>query len=124
MKTIGNILWVILGGFLVALGMFIVGLLLCITIIGIPAGKQIFKLANFCLLPFGKEADTNFESHIIGNIIWLIIVGWENFLTSIFFGVIFTITIIGIPFGRQWFKIGVVMLMPFGTKFKAYNKKK
>lgn len=116
MKLLGNILWFILGGFLFALGWFLIGLLLCITIIGIPFGKQCFKAAKLTLAPFGKEVTSNFDAHPIANILWLIFVGWEMTIGYMITGIILCVTIIGIPFGLQWFKMGILALLPFGAK--------
>ncbi len=118
MKTIGNILWLILAGIWLAIGYTIAGLLMCITIIGIPFGIQAFKLAGFVLWPFGRTVVTKPEAlgvlDIIFNVLWLLIVGWELFLASLVAGALLCITIIGIPFGIQAFKLSVLALWPFG----------
>ena len=115
MKTLGNIIWFLLIGLWTAIGYLIAGLLFCITIIGIPFGKQCFKLATLVLTPFGKTVKTNFGKHPIANIIWLVLFGWEMFLGYLVVGIIFCITIIGIPFGKQCFKLAILSLMPFGA---------
>ena len=115
MKTLGNIIWLLLIGLWTAIGYFIAGLLFCITIIGIPFGKQCFKLATLVLTPFGKTVRTNFGKHPIANIIWLILFGWEMCLGYLLAGLIFCITIIGIPFGKQCFKLATLSLTPFGA---------
>ena len=115
MKTIGNIIWLLLIGLWSAIGFVFSGLLFCITIIGIPFGKQCFKFAKLVLTPFGKEVKTNFGKHPIANIIWLLLFGWGMALSYIFSGIIFCITIIGIPFGKQCFKLAVLSLIPFGA---------
>ena len=116
MKTIGNLIWFIFIGFWSGLGFFLGGLLLCITIIGIPFGLQCFKLAKLMFLPFGKEPVIHFEKHPIANIFWLIFVGIEQFFGFIIAGVIFCITIIGIPFGKQCFKLAILGAVPFGAE--------
>ncbi len=118
MKTLGNIIWLIFGGLLSAIVWYLLGLLLCITIIGIPVGKQLFKLGSLTLLPFGKDVKTKFDKHPIANIIWLILVGWEMAIAYVATGLIYCVTIIGIPFGMQWFKLAVLALFPFGAKIK------
>jgi len=118
MKTLGNIIWLIFGGLLSAIVWYILGLLLCITIIGIPVGKQLFKLGSLTLLPFGKEVETHFDKHPIANIIWLVLVGWEMAIAYVVTGILYCVTIIGIPFGMQWFKLAVLALLPFGAKTK------
>ena len=116
MKTIGNILWFLFIGIGAALSWFFLGLLLCITVIGIPFGKQCFKMASLSLFPFGKTVNSNFGSHPIANIIWAVLFGWELALGYLFAGVIFCITIIGIPSGIQCFKIMKLAFFPFGAK--------
>ena len=115
MKTLGNIIWFLLIGLWTAIGYLVAGIIFCITIIGIPFGKQCFKLATLVLTPFGKNVKTNFGKHPIANIIWLILFGWEMCLGYVFAGVIFCITIIGIPFGKQCFKLASLSLTPFGA---------
>ena len=120
MKFLGNILWFVLGGFLVSLYYFIVGLLFCITIIGIPFGLQLIKLAGFALWPFGHEIqpDTNDGGclAIIMNVIWIRVGGVEIAMLHLTFGVFLCLTIIGIPFGVQHFKMALLALIPFGKK--------
>ena len=115
MKFIGNIIWFILIGLWTAIGYFFIGLLLCITIIGIPFGIQCFKLAKLVLTPFGKIVNSNFGKHPIANILWLVLVGWEMAVGYVVAGAIFCITIIGIPFGKQCFKLAALSLIPFGA---------
>ena len=120
MKYIGNILWFVLGGFIVSLYYFVVGVLFCITIIGIPFGAQLIKLAGFALWPFGHEvqSDTNDGSFmsVIMNVIWIIVGGIEIATIHLTFGAFLCITIIGIPFGLQHFKMALLALVPFGKK--------
>lgn len=118
MKIIGNILWLIFGGLFMSLGYFLVGIFLCITIIGIPFGLQLFKMAKLVLLPFGSDVDTNFDKHPIANIIWLIFFGWEAAVSHLIMGLVLCITIVGIPFGLQWFKLAKLALIPFGADIK------
>ena len=115
MKTIGNILWLIFTGLFSGLSWIFLGILWCITIIGIPFGKQCFKLARVSFWPFGTKVNTNFGAHPIANIIWLIFGGLELAVGFLFAGVIWCITIIGIPFGKQCFKLASVAAVPFGT---------
>ncbi len=120
MKLLGNILWLIFGGLLWAIVLFIGGLLSLITIIGIPLGIQLFKMAEFVLWPFGKEvvreSVTNFK--LILNVFWAIFFGWEIAVGYFITGAIFCITIIGIPFGKQYFKLSKFVLFPLGVEFK------
>ena len=123
MKTIGNILWFVLAGFWLALGWAFAGVVCCITIVGIPFGIQAFKLAGFSLWPFGRtvvatdEGSTVLET--VFNVIWLLLFGWGLFLASMTSALLLCITIIGIPFAIQSFKIGVLALWPFGRTVVA-----
>ncbi len=120
MNFLGNILWFVLGGFLVSLYYFIVGVLFCITIIGIPFGLQLIKLAGFALWPFGHDiqSDTNDGGclSIVMNVIWILVGGVEIAMIHLTFGAFLCITIIGIPFGLQHFKMALLALIPFGKK--------
>jgi uncharacterized membrane protein YccF (DUF307 family) len=118
MKLIMNLLWLIFGGIFITIAWFLIGVLLYITIIGIPFAKQCFKMAELTLAPFGRDVRTNFDKHPIANIIWAVVAGWEMALANITTGLILCITIIGIPFGLQCFKIAVLSLFPFGAKIK------
>ena len=115
MKTIGNILWFIFTGFWSALVWFLLGIVLCITVIGIPFGTQCIKMAGLVIWPFGKTVNSDFGKHPIANIFWCIIFGWELALSYLFLGVIWCITIIGIPFGKQCFKLMKLSFVPFGA---------
>ena len=115
MSCLGNIIWIIFGGLISALSWVFTGVLMCITIIGIPFGKQCFKIAGLSLAPFGKIVNTNFNKHPIANVIWIILFGWELFIFNFLTGIMLCITIIGIPFGKQWFKLAKLALIPFGT---------
>lgn len=120
MKFIGNILWLVLGGLLVALYYWLVGLLFCITIIGIPFGLQLIKLGSFALWPFGREIQSDVNDggclSILMNVIWILVGGVEIAMIHLAFGVFCCITIIGIPFGIQHFKMALLALVPFGKK--------
>ena len=115
MSTVGNIIWIIFGGLISALSWVFTGVLMCITIIGIPFGKQCFKIAGLSLAPFGKNVNTDFNKHPIANVIWIILFGWELFIFNFLTGIMLFITIIGIPFGKQWFKLAKLALIPFGA---------
>ena len=117
MKFIGNVLWFFFGGFISALEWFFAGLLCCITIIGIPLGKQCFKFAKLSLAPFGKDIDFGGGApSVIANIVWIVFAGIWMAISNAFFGVLWCITIIGIPFGKQFFKLAKLSLMPFGAE--------
>jgi len=116
MKLLGNIIWFVFGGLIAAILWALLGVLLSITIIGIPLGLQCFKFASLVLFPFGREVNIKFEKHPIANILWAVLFGWEMALGYIGIGILFCITIIGIPFGLQWFKLTTLALFPFGAK--------
>lgn len=115
MRTLGNIIWFIFTGLFSAIGWCITGAILCITIIGIPFGKQCFNIASLTLFPFGKIVKTNFNKHPIGNILWIIFFGWELAIFYLIMGVVYCITIIGIPFGKQCFKLMKLSFVPMGA---------
>ena len=118
MNFLGNIIWLIFGGLVIALEYFISSILLFITIIGIPFGIQTLKLAILALWPFGKEI--RHMNHSIGclstlmNLIWLLCGGIWICLSHLAFGLLLCITVIGIPFGIQHFKLASLALTPFG----------
>lgn len=116
MKTIGNIIWVILGGAWSALLWTLWGVLWSVTIIGIPLGLQCFKFAKLSLFPFGKEivSDNGGTISFIANIIWCITTGFTMAINNIILGLSFCVTIIGIPFGLQYFKLARLSFSPFG----------
>jgi uncharacterized membrane protein YccF (DUF307 family) len=118
----GNLLWLLFGGFFAALGYFLGGLFLCITVVGIPWGLQCFKLAGLVLWPFGKEVVSSSNNtgclSTLFNIIWLLSGGLYTALVHLVFGLLLTITIIGIPFARQHFKLIEISMMPFGKTIR------
>ena len=120
MNTLGNLVWLIFGGFLAALGYLVGGIVLCITIIGIPWGLQCFKLVELVLWPFGKKVISDSSNAgclaTLCNIIWLIFGGFYTALVHLVMGVLLSITIIGIPWGQQHFKLIEISLLPFGKK--------
>jgi len=122
MKFIGNILWLILGGILIAVIHYIVGLLMCITIIGIPFGVQLFKLGTYALWPFGHELVDGPNQpgcvSIVMNLFWIMLGWWEIAVIHLVFGLLFCITIVGIPFGVQHFKMVIPSIMPFGKEIR------
>ena len=128
MKALGNIVWLILGGFLVALAYWFVGLVMCITIIGIPFGIQLFKLGSWALWPFGRElVDAPGEPgclSIVMNVVWILLGWWEIAMTHLFFGLIFCITIVGIPWGVQHFRMALRSLVPFGKEIRDLPEKR
>ena len=118
MRTLGNVIWIVFGGIFIAIEYVIASVGLMVTIIGIPFGLQSLKLAEMALLPFDKKAVQNRTTSgclaLVMNIIWFFIGGLPIVLTHLFFGVLFYITIIGIPFGNQHFKLMKLAFSPFG----------
>jgi uncharacterized membrane protein YccF (DUF307 family) len=123
MRILGNIIWIICGGLLSALTWVFFGLIWCITIVGIPIGKQCFKLSSISLNPFGKEIEyeDNGSVSFLMNVLWFLFGGAEMALGNAMLGVLLCITIIGIPFGKQFFKIAGLSLRPFGAKVERVH---
>lgn len=116
MTFLGNLLWFLFGGLIGGLGWTLAGCLWCITIVGIPVGLQCFKFAGLAFFPFGKEivyAGGTFS--VLVNIIWLLLSGLELAIGYVVLGCLWCITIVGIPFGKQCFKLAKLALMPFGA---------
>ena len=120
MKFLGNILWLILGGLPVSLYYFLVGPLYCITVIGIPFGLQLFKMGIFALWPFGHDVASDSNDGgclaILMNVLWILLGGIEIAMLHIGFGLLCCLTIVGIPFGMQHFKMALLAFVPFGKK--------
>lgn len=116
MGCLGNVLWFVFGGVFSGLSWCLAGLLWCITIVGIPVGMQCFKFASLSFFPFGKEVRYGGGAgSLLLNIIWLIVSGVPLALEHAAFGALLCITVIGIPFGLQHFKLAQLALMPFGA---------
>ena len=112
----GNLVWLLCGGLISSLCWFIAGLLWCVTVVGIPIGVQCFKFAQLSLMPFGK--DVVYEGGAVSflvNVVWFFISGIELALVHFILGVLLSVTIIGIPFGKQFFKFAKLSLAPFGA---------
>ena len=120
MRIIGNIFWLLFGGLEAAIGYFTGGLAMAITIIGIPWALQTFKIGLLCLWPFGANIEDDESSsgciRIPMNIIWFIFGGLWAWICHVFFGLLLCITIIGIPWGKQHFKLAKLSVAPFGKK--------
>ena len=115
MQFVGNLLWFLIFGLALAIVYVVVGLVLCLTIVFIPFGKQFFKLARFVIWPMGSVIELDFGSHPVANVIWLIFGGLEEAIGLFVIGIVFHVTIIGIPFGRQLLKLAKLNLAPFGA---------
>lgn len=126
MSLLGNIIWLIFGGFFAGLGYIFGGLVLCLTIIGIPFGLQSIKLGLATFTPFGKEVvernNANSALRVIFNLVWLVFFGWEIALAHLISALVLTITIIGIPFAKQHIKLIPLALIPFGRSLERSVK--
>ena len=122
MSTLGNVVWLIFGGLLAAVGYMIGGFLLCVTFVGIPFGLQSMKIGIATLTPFGREVvevnNANSTLRIIFNVLWLVLFGWEIALAHLFSALLLTITVVGIPFAKQHVKLIPLSLFPFGRTLR------
>jgi uncharacterized membrane protein YccF (DUF307 family) len=123
MKILGNLIWLLFGGLATAIEYFLSSIPLFVTIIGIPFGLQAIKLGILTLWPFGSEVRSVPQPTgcltTIMNIIWIFIGGIWISLTHVGFGILLAITIIGIPFAKQHFKLAALALTPFGKEVVA-----
>lgn len=125
MSFLGNLIWLLFGGLMIAIEYLITSVFLMITIVGIPFGLQTLKLASLAFWPFGRESVVTQHSSgclsVFMNVLWIFVGGiWISF-SHLVWGVILCITIIGIPFGKQHFKLASVALTPFGRKIRYKN---
>jgi len=122
MNFLGNVIWLVFGGFLTGLGYIIGGLIICLTIIGIPFGVQAMKLGIATMTPFGRTIVPTKEleetKFIFFNIIWALFFGWEIAVTHLAHAILLAITIVGIPFAKQHIKLIPLSLAPFGRELK------
>lgn len=120
MSFLGNLVWLIFGGFLSGMGYILGGLLVCLTIVGIPFGMQAVKLGIATMTPFGREIVATDQAanfgNILLNILWAVVFGWEIAVSHLVHGLILGITIVGIPFAKQHFKLIPIALAPFGRE--------
>ena len=119
MGCLGNLIWFICGGFISGLSWIVAGCLWCITVVGIPVGVQCFKMAGLAFFPFGKEVVYGGGTlSLIINIIWIVVSGIPLAVEHLALGGLLCITIVGIPFGMQQFKMAKLALMPFGAEVR------
>ena len=119
MSTVGNIIWILTGGIVGAILWCVAGTLLCVTVVGIPFGIQCFKIASLQLAPFGRRIVSDpcgAVMGILGYVFWVILCGWILAAAHVAMGLIFAVTIIGIPFAIQSFKLAALSLAPFGKR--------
>ncbi len=126
MAFLGNVIWFIFGGFLSGLGYIAGGLSICATIVGIPFGVQTIKIGLATMTPFGKEnvvtPDAGNLTNTTLNALWLIIFGWGIALSHLVHGAILAITVVGLPFAKQHFKLIPVALFPFGRQLQEEKR--
>jgi uncharacterized membrane protein YccF (DUF307 family) len=122
MSLLGNILWLVFGGFITGMGYILGGLALCLTVIGIPFGLQSMKLGVAVFAPFGKDVveldNANSVLRIFFNLIWLLVIGWEIAVAHLIHAGVLALTIIGIPFALQHIKLIPLSLLPFGRDLR------
>lgn len=122
MNLLGNIVWMVFGGFIAGLGYILGGLVICLTIVGIPFGVQAMKLGIATMTPFGRKIVPNENAgkttNIVMNLVWAILFGWEIAVAHLVHGLVLYITIIGIPFANQHFKLIPLALAPFGRDLR------
>ena len=116
MKFLGNLLWFILFGWWMWLAFMLSGIILCVTLIGIPFGIVYFRYAKLAVLPFGKTVTTNYSDRPVINSIWLVLMGAEWAIVDAIVGALLCVTIVGIPFGLQFFKFMKFGALPFGAE--------
>lgn len=122
MSLLGNLIWLLCGGLIAAIGYIVSGLALCLTVIGIPFGIQTIKIGLATLAPFGKEVvelpEANSTLRLIFNVIWIVLFGWEMVVGHVILAVILGLTVVGLPFAKQHIKLIPVALLPFGRDLR------
>jgi len=120
MSFLGNVIWLLFGGFVTGMGYILGGLAMCLTIIGIPFGLQSIKLGVAALTPFGREIVVTERASgfvaVLFDALWLILFGWEIALVHLGHALILAITIVGLPFAKQHLKLVPLALFPFGRE--------
>jgi uncharacterized membrane protein YccF (DUF307 family) len=119
MRTLLNLIWLVLAGFWLAVGYAVAGLLCCVLIVTIPFGIAAFRIAGYTLWPFGRtvvDKPTAGAGALLGNLIWIIVAGWWLALGHLTTGIALCLTIIGIPLGVANFKLIPVSLLPLGKQ--------
>jgi uncharacterized membrane protein YccF (DUF307 family) len=119
MRTLLNLIWLVLSGFWMFLGYVLAGIICCILIITIPFGIASFRIANYALWPFGRTIEVHREAGVasaVGNVVWIIFAGWWLAIGHIVSGIALCVTIIGIPLGIANFKMIPVSLIPLGSR--------
>lgn len=119
MRFLLNVVWLVFGGFFLALGYVVAGALLAITVVGIPFAVASFRMANFALWPFGRQLVDEPGAGVgagVGNVLWVVLAGWWIALGHVLTGIAQCLSIIGIPLGIANFKLVPVSLLPMGKR--------
>lgn len=120
MSCLGNLIWLIFGGFMAGIGYILGGLVVCLTIVGAPFGVQAIKLGTATMFPFGRKLEVTAEAsqplYVTLNILWAIFFGWEIAVAHLVSALLLAITIVGLPFARQHIKLLPLSLAPFGRE--------
>lgn len=123
MSLLGNLIWLVFGGLLSGLLYLLSGLLLCLTVVGLPFGLRSMKMGLEILMPFGKELkelpDPNSPLRLVFNVIWLLLFGWEIAIQHAVWALILAVTIVGMPFALQHLKLIPLALFPFGRELTS-----
>lgn len=120
MKTLANILWFLLGGFIIGILWCLFGFLWCASIVGVPVGVQCFKIGTFAFWPFGRHIIPGTRAtSLFLNVLWVLLGGVELAAISLCAGLVSCVTVVGIPFGLQYFKLAYISLLPFGAVVTA-----
>lgn len=122
MTLLGNLIWLVFGGLLSGLAYMFVGVVLCLTVIGLPFGVQAFKIGIATLAPFGKRVvelpNGNSTARVVFNVLWLVLAGWEIALAHLMWAGVLALTIVGLPFAVQHIKLIPLALLPFGRDLR------
>lgn len=128
MRVLGNIIWLVFGGFAAGLAWWVAGLLAAITIIGIPFSIAAFRIGAFTFWPFGRDIVDRPENPearlliLIGNVLWILLGGLWLALSHLLLALLFAVTIIGIPFALQHLKLARLSLMPYGKEIVVVGR--
>lgn len=118
-RTLGNVLWFLLAGWWLAILYAVAGVIACVLVVTIPFGIASFRLAGYALWPFGRRVEVHRGAGVpslLGNVVWIVLFGWELFLAHVLAGVLLCVTVVGIPFGVASFKMAGLALVPLGTR--------
>lgn len=119
MRTLGNVLWFLLAGWWLAVLYALAGVIACVLVVTIPFGVASFRLAGYALWPFGRRVEVHRGAGVpslLGNVLWIVLFGWELFLAHVVAGLLLCVTVVGIPFGIASFKMAGLALVPLGTR--------